>query len=114
VVDEAAARLSRDAGPVVFSSEYADLPAEIALRLLGRAITQVGNERLVELAKLEALYEALAVAMASGPRAARFRRTLAGALVTFDGQITVERAPARRIGAPAGTKPRKGAFTEGW
>jgi tRNA(Ile)-lysidine synthase len=113
-VDEAAARLSRGAGPVVFSSEYAELPAEIALRLLGRAITQVGDEGPVELAKLEALYDALAAAMTQQPRAARFRRTLAGALVTFDGQITVERAPARRSAASAGTKPRKGAFTKGW
>jgi tRNA(Ile)-lysidine synthase len=113
-VDEAAARLSRGAGPVVFGPQYADLPAEIALRLLGRAIALVGDEGPVELAKLEALYDALAAAMTREPPAARFRRTLAGALVTFDGQITVERAPARRSAAAAGTKPRKGAFTKGW
>jgi tRNA(Ile)-lysidine synthase len=110
--DVAGARLSRGAGPVVFSRQYADLPAEVALRLLGRAVAQVGNEGPVELAKLEALYDALAAAMAQKPPAARFRRTLAGALVTFAGEITVERAPPRRSGAPAGTKRRKGAFTK--
>ena len=111
-VDEAGARISRGADPIVFSRQYADLPAEVGLRLLRRAITQVGNEGPVELAKLEALHEALAVAVTQKPRAARFRRTLAGALVTFDGQMTVERAPARRSGAPANTKARKGAFTK--
>ena len=34
---------------------YAGLPAEIALRLLGRALASVGDEGPVELAKLEAL-----------------------------------------------------------
>jgi len=110
--DAAGARLSRGAGPVVFNRQYADLPAEVALRLLGRAVAQVGNEGPVELAKLEALYDALAAAMAQKPPAARFRRTLAGALVTFAGEITVECAPARRSGVPAGTKRRKGAFTK--
>ncbi|TMJ05969.1 MAG: tRNA lysidine(34) synthetase TilS [Alphaproteobacteria bacterium] len=111
-VEEAAAGLSRGAGPLVFSRQYADLPAEIALRLLGRAIAQVGNEGPVELAKLEALYDALAAAMAQKSPDARFRRTLAGALVTFAGEITVERAPARRSAAPTGPKRRKGAFTK--
>ena len=46
-------------------------------------------------------------------RAARFRRTLAGALVTFAGEITVERAPARRSGASASTKRRKARVHQG-
>ena len=111
-VDEAEARLSRGAGPIVFSRHFVALPAEIGLRLLGRAITRVGDEGPVELAKLESLYEGLAAAMTQKPRAARFRRTLAGALVTFEEEITVERAPARRSGRPANTKRRKGAFTK--
>lgn len=70
-------------------------PDEIALRVLGRAIASVGTEGPVELAKLEALKEALDTAHKSGN--ARFRRSLAGAIVTLSGgKITVEPAPARR------------------
>jgi tRNA(Ile)-lysidine synthase len=74
---------------------FACLPAEIALRLLGRAVTKCGDEGPVELAKLEALKSALDTAekIAGG----RLRRTLAGALVTLGGgSIVVERAPTRR------------------
>ena len=112
-VNEAEARLSRGEGPIVFSRQFVALPAELGLRLLGRAIARVGDGGPVELAKLEALYEGLATAMTEKPRAARFRRTLAGALVTFDEEITVERAPPRRSGGPADTKRRKGPFTKG-
>jgi tRNA(Ile)-lysidine synthase len=68
------------------------LPREIALRVLGRAVAQVGDEGRVELGKLESLLQALD---ASGPP--RLRRTLAGACVTLHGgRLTIERAPARR------------------
>lgn len=79
-------------GPVVFETvPFAGLPAEVGLRLLGEAIAHTGDEGTVELAKLEALYEAL-----RGARA-RLRRTLAGALITLSAErLTVERAPARR------------------
>jgi tRNA(Ile)-lysidine synthase len=74
---------------------FADLPDEIALRLLGRAIGRLGDEGPVELAKLEALLVALRAAQRSGHSG--FRRSLAGAVVTLTGsQITVERAPPRR------------------
>jgi tRNA(Ile)-lysidine synthase len=64
----------------------------VTLRLLGRAIAYAGNEGPVELAKLEALHVALAASSGS----ARFRRTLAGAVVTrFGDRLWVERAPAR-------------------
>jgi tRNA(Ile)-lysidine synthase len=116
-VNEAAARLARGpatgAGPVIFSADYAGLPPEVALRLLGRAVAQVGDEGPVELGKLEALHAALAAAMAQKTRAVRFRRTLAGAVVTFTGEISIERAPARRSGGSTGAGPRKGAFTKG-
>ncbi len=70
------------------------LPAEIGLRMLGRAVTRLGNEGPVKLAKLEALKVALDSAQKAGSR--RFRRSLAGALVTLaKGKIVVERAPAR-------------------
>jgi len=80
-------------GPVGFAfARFAELPAEVGLRLLARAIAHTGSEGPVELGKLEALYAALRKA----PRE-RVRRTLAGALVTLcDGRLTVERAPARR------------------
>jgi tRNA(Ile)-lysidine synthase len=79
-------------GPIAFdAARIGDLPAEVALRLIGRAIARTGDEGPLELAKLEALYEAL--------RQARkpIRRTLAGALITLmSDRLTVERAPARR------------------
>lgn len=98
-VAAAAAALSAGAwserGPIVLEAEgFATLPAEVALRLLGRAIARVGDEGPVELRKLESLADALAAASTAG---VRFRRTLAGAAVTLGGgRISVERAPARR------------------
>jgi tRNA(Ile)-lysidine synthase len=79
-------------GPIVFAvAPFADLPAEVGLRLLGEAVAHSGDEGAVELAKLESLYEALRQARS------RLRRTLAGALITLDrNHLTVERAPARR------------------
>jgi tRNA(Ile)-lysidine synthase len=77
---------------------FVGLPAEIALRLLGRAITNAGDEGPVELGKLEALKSALDTAQNAVD--GRFRRTLAGAVVTLAGrQLVVERAP------PRGRKP---------
>jgi tRNA(Ile)-lysidine synthase len=113
-VDEAVARLSlppNTGGPIVFSAGFADLPAEIALRALGRAIARVGDERPVELGKLETLCAALQAAGAPKGRGTRFRRTLAGAVVTQNcGGLTVERAPARK---PNGKLlARKGVFTK--
>jgi tRNA(Ile)-lysidine synthase len=80
---------------------FADLPAEVGLRLLGRAIAYTGSEGPVELGKLEALYAAVRKA---APH--RVRRTLAGAQVTLAaGRLTVERAPARRTaGMPQNRK----------
>jgi tRNA(Ile)-lysidine synthase len=82
-------------GPIVFEvSRFARLPAEVGLRLLGEAVAHTGDEGPVELAKLEALYEALRQSRS------RLRRTLAGALVTLSrDRLTVERAPARRASA---------------
>ncbi len=85
----------QDEEAVVFESRrFAELPQEVALRLLGRAIAHRGDEGPVELAKLEALYGDLAAAIADLPR---FRRTLAGALVVCEGgRVSVQRAPPRR------------------
>ena len=112
-VDDAQARLFRQpaAGSIVLDRRFAELPPEIALRLLARALARMGIEGPAELGKLEVFYAALMGAIAQKNRAARFRRTLAGALVTWTGEITVERAPARRPGSPSKAKPRKGPFT---
>jgi tRNA(Ile)-lysidine synthase len=93
-------------GPIVFEAvRFNDLPAEVALRLLGRAVAQTGDEGPVELAKLESLYDAL-----RGSRRP-LRRTLAGALITLDAdRLTVERAPARR--KQSVRKPRNSRFTK--
>lgn len=93
------------------AAAWCALPEEIALRLLGRMVTQAGAEGPVELAKLERLHGALA-AYLRAPRG-RFARTLAGAAVTVgDGLIAVAAAPprkARRSGAnPRVSSGRKG------
>jgi tRNA(Ile)-lysidine synthase len=64
-VDVAATEVSQDhwhePGPITFDAErFFHLPAEIALRLLGRAIARVGDGAALRLGKLEALFEALA------------------------------------------------------
>jgi len=95
-----------DRGPVTFATaRFARLPAEVAMRLLGRAIAHTGNEGPVELGKLEALYDSLRQTHS------RLRRTLAGALITLGSEwIRVERAPARRIAAAP--KNRNTGFTK--
>jgi len=79
-------------GPVVLETvRFKNLPAEVALRLLGRAIAHVGNEGPVELGKLEVLYEALRTSRVP------LRRTLAGGLITLGrDRLVIERAPPRR------------------
>lgn len=92
-----------DRGPVVVEADgFRGLPPEIQLRMLERIIGWVGNEGPVELGKLENLHEALHDATDGG----RFRRTLAGAVVTLaKGQITIERAPPRRNANTALKRP---------
>jgi tRNA(Ile)-lysidine synthase len=102
-VEAAAATVSKSpwngAGPIALDAEkFRNLPAEIGLRLLGRAVARCGDEGPAELAKLESLYEALAGAIMRAPR---LRRTLAGALVTLAvGALAIERAPSRRPREP--------------
>jgi tRNA(Ile)-lysidine synthase len=97
-VDRAMADLtlpSTASGAFVFDAKgYAGLPAETALRLLGRAVGKAGEEGPVELGKLEALKAALDMAQNT---VKRWRRSLAGAIVTLSGgKIMVEKAPPRR------------------
>jgi len=81
-------------GPITIDAEkWRRLPAEVSLRVLGRAIDRLGKEGPLKLGKLEVLYAALA---AAGADKIRLRRTLAGALVTLSGgRIVVESAPPR-------------------
>jgi len=75
------------------AGEFRQLPEEIALRLLGRAIAQVGDEGPVELGKLERLFAELGEQAGSAP----IRRTLAGAVLTLTARrLVIERAPPRR------------------
>jgi tRNA(Ile)-lysidine synthase len=91
-------------GPVVFDAgRFFDLPAEVGLRLLGRAVSHTGDEGPVELGKLEALYDALG-------KGGQLRRTLAGAAVTLAGErLSIERAPARRGPGKRAAAPRNPA-----
>lgn len=109
-VDAAAAALSQapwsDRAPICFDvDQFACLPAEVALRLLGRAVVHCGCGGPLRLGKLETLQEALAEANAGSLAAsARLRRTLAGALVTLSKRkLTIERAPARSSSAARAT-----------
>jgi tRNA(Ile)-lysidine synthase len=93
------------------SRRFADLPAEVALRLLGRALARLGDEGPVELGKLETLKTALDEAQNGAEH--RFRRTLAGAIVTLkDPQIIVEGAPPRRRKPLTKRRPRPAAKAE--
>jgi tRNA(Ile)-lysidine synthase len=103
--DSAWTKLAREqAGGIAFEPGFNDdLPAELQVRLLGRAIALVGDEGPVELGKLERLRVALAGPAGARPR---LRRTLAGAVVTRAGRTwLVERAPARR--RAANSRPRR-------
>ncbi|MCS0497608.1 tRNA lysidine(34) synthetase TilS [Ancylobacter sp. MQZ15Z-1] len=94
--DEAAAALWREQGEGITFDRAGLLaqPAEIGLRLIGRAVERAGG-RAPELAKLEAV-QAWLSALPAGTGGAR---TLAGALIRA-GQVrvTVRQAPARRPG----------------
>ncbi len=90
-------------GPIRMEANmFADLPREVALRMLGGAIAWTGNEGPVELGKLETFHAAMEQALAES---AKFRRTLAGALVTVSrDKISVEPAPPRRTAGKRGSR----------
>lgn len=78
------------------AAAFRALPAEIALRVLGRAVSAAGDEGSVELGKLETLLDALFAALENSAPP-RFRRTLAGACVTLrDRELVIQTAPPRR------------------
>ena len=98
IVDEVRAGIAGGAWPTSGALEFSAaaffrVPDEIAIRLLGRAIDQTGNEGPAELGKLESLHSALKSARGTGET---LRRTLAGAMIDFDAvAVTISRAPAR-------------------
>ena len=98
-----------DQGPVTIDAgDFYSVAGELKVRLLERIINWTGDEGPVELSKLERLCDALQHALedrlVTNGNVGRFRRTLAGALITLnDGQLRVERAPARR--RPASKRP---------
>jgi tRNA(Ile)-lysidine synthase len=101
-VDAACAALSRTpwrerAAMLFDADQFARLPADVGLRLLGRAIAHCGDGGAIRLGRLEALHEALMSAHAGRfIQRGRWRRSLAGALVTLSrGKLMIERAPAR-------------------
>jgi tRNA(Ile)-lysidine synthase len=108
-VDAAVGAASQWSATVVLDAEwFAALPAEVSLRLLGRAIARIAEAAGAEgdqedhdggpvpLGKLEALQEAL-IDVDFGRSGKGMRRTLRGALVTATGRrIIVEPAPPRR------------------
>jgi len=102
LVDGAASYLAlsdtQDASRFGFDAAvFAGLPEEIRLRLLKRAIDQIGHEGPAELGKLEALLATLDRAIAEGKRPARLKQTLAGAAISLIGdRIHVDPAPPRR------------------
>ena len=86
-----ASRFGFDAGA------FADLPEEIRLRLLKRAIDRAGHEGPAELGKVEALLAVLDRAIANGETQTRLKQTLAGATISLiGGRIHVDPAPPRR------------------
>lgn len=99
VVERAAAQWpAADGATAIPAAGFLSLPAEVGLRLLGRAIARHASEGPVELAKLEALMTAILPALRK-PAKVPVRRTLAGALVTAGrAGLRVETAPPRRGG----------------
>jgi tRNA(Ile)-lysidine synthase len=109
VVGWAARRLGLDTDTrrvTLSGAEWSEFPVEIALRLLGRAIGAIGTEGPVEFGKLEAMSEALRAALAGG--VPRFRRTLAGAMVSLQRNcIVIDPAPARRSRPRHAERPKR-------
>lgn len=98
-----------DQGPVMIDAgDFYSVAGELKVRVLERIINRIGDEGPVALGKLETLCDALQDALedwlVTNGNVIRFRRTLAGALITLDdGQLRIERAPARR--RPASKRP---------
>lgn len=76
---------------------FGRLSEELQVRLLWRAINRIGHEGPAELGKVETLLRALDAARKVRP--ARFRQSLAGAVVAIErDRLTIRPAPPRRHG----------------
>ena len=86
------ARPWQERGPIVFdAAALCDLPAEVALRLLGRAVAMTATR------VRSSSVSSSCFTRRSASRGPPLRRTLAGALITLAAErLTMERAPARR------------------
>ncbi|WP_458758093.1 tRNA lysidine(34) synthetase TilS [Afipia sp. TerB] len=97
------ARLDAHGGRDGFDlAAFSALGDEIRVRLLLRAIDRIGHEGPAELGKVETLVQALDSAIGAtktGRKHARFKQSLAGAIVSIErGRIRIVPAPPRRRG----------------
>ncbi len=96
LADEAAfaLRADREAGRAFEARGFFLMPEELSIRMLRNALDAEGIEGPSELAKVEALYDALVHAHRGG---GELRRTLAGALVSLsEAALVVAAAPRRK------------------
>lgn len=106
LADEAAfaLRMDRLEGRAFEARGFFLMPQELSIRMLRAAVDAEGTEGPAELAKVEALYEALAEAHLSGED---MKRTLAGALVTLSkAALDVAPAPPRKSASGKAKKAR--------
>jgi tRNA(Ile)-lysidine synthase len=100
-----ALRADRSGGRAFEARGFLLMPEEIGIRMLRGAVDAEGTEGPSELAKVEALYDALVSAYRTGEG---LKRTLAGALVTLSGAaLVVAAAPPRKAASGMVKKARK-------
>lgn len=100
-----ALRADREAGRAFQARGFFLMPAELSIRMLRDAVDAEGIEGPAELAKVEALYDALVSAHRVGKG---LTRTLAGALVTLsEAALVVAAAPPRKAASYMVKKARK-------
>lgn len=107
LADEAAfaLRADREKGRAFEARGFFLMPAELSIRMLRAAVDAEGIEGPAELAKVEALYDALVSAHRAGEG---LTRTLAGALVTLsEAALVVAAAPPRKAASLGAKKARK-------
>lgn len=106
LADEAAfaLRTDRESGHAFEARGFFLMPEELSLRMIRNAVDQVGTEGPAELAKVEALYDALVSAYRAGEP---LKRTLAGALISLSGAaLVVAAAPPRKSAYRTAKKTR--------
>lgn len=107
LAEEAAFALRTDcaAGRAFEARGFFLMPDELAIRMLREAVDREGIEGPAELAKVEALFEALVAAYRAG---GAVKRTLAGAAVTLtEAALVVAAAPPRKSASGPIKRSRK-------